>query len=70
MSVLEATVEKLKILSEDKIEAVSHYIDSLSNPPKGRFDDLVGCLTMEEADRFERAISDSSERIESGHQGW
>lgn len=70
MSVLEATVEKLKVLPEDKIEAVAHYIDSLSKPTKGRFDDLAGCLTTEEADRIERAINESSERIESSHQGW
>jgi hypothetical protein len=70
MSVFEATVAKLKVLPEDKIEAVAHYIDSLSKPTKGRFDDLAGCLTTEEADRFERAINESSERIESGHQGW
>ncbi len=76
MSVLEATVEKLKVLPEDKVVAVAHYIDSLSNLPtgrfddKGRFDDLAGCLTTEEADRFERAINESSEGIESGHQGW
>lgn len=70
MSVLEAAVEKLKVLPEDKIEAVAHYIDSLSKTDKGRFDDLAGCLTAEEADRFERAINESSEVIESDHRGW
>lgn len=70
MNILETTVEKLKALPEEKVEVVAHYIDSLSEHPKGRFDDLAGCLTTEEADRLERAINESSERIESAHQGW
>jgi len=70
MSVLETTVEKLKDLPEDKLQAVSQYIDSLTVKRKGRFDDLAGCLTSEEADRLEKAIIDSSERIESGHKSW
>ena len=43
MTVLESTVEKLKVLPEDKLEAVSHYIDTLNSRPKGRFDRLAGC---------------------------
>jgi len=70
MNVLETTVEKLKALPADKVEEVAHYIDSLSEAPKGRFDDLSGCLSTDEADRLEHAINESSERIESAHQGW
>ena len=70
MTVLENTVEKLKVLPEDKLAAVSHYIDTLSSRPKGRFDNLAGCLTTDEADRLEKAIEESCERIESNHQGW
>ncbi len=50
--------------------AVSNFIDSLTDSTKGRFDDLAGCLTQEEADRLERAINESSERIDSGQEGW
>ena len=70
MTVLESTVEKLKVLPENKLEAVSHYIDTLNSRPKGRFDKLAGCLTEDEADRLEKAIEESCERIESNHQGW
>ena len=70
MTVLESTVEKLKGLPEDKLEAVSHYIDTLNSRPKGRFDKLAGCLTDDEANRLEKAIEESCERIESNHQGW
>jgi|GEM_PF-2183586 len=69
MDTLETTVEKLKALPSEKVEKVAHYIDSLSEAPKGRFDDLAGCLSAEEADRLERAINESSERIEAPHQG-
>jgi len=70
MDTLETTVEKLKALPSEKVEEVAHYIDSLSGAPKGRFDDLAGCLSAEEADRLEQAINESSERIEAPHQGW
>jgi len=63
-------MEKLKGLPHDKLEAVSHYIDSLSSKPKGRFDDLAGCLSEEEADRLEKAIEESCERVESSNEGW
>ena len=69
MTVLESTVEKLKVLPENKLEAVSHYIDTLNSRPKGRFDKLAGYLTNDEADRLEKAIEESCERIESNHQG-
>lgn len=65
MSVLESTVEKLKVLPEDKIEAVAHYIDSLSKPTKGRFDDLVGCMEPEEVQKMERAINQAFEHIDA-----
>jgi len=70
MDTLKATVEKLKALPSEKVEEVAHYIDSLSEAPKGRFDDLAGCLSTDEADRLEHAINESSERIEAPHQGW
>ena len=70
MNTLEETVEKLKSLPAKKVEEVAHYIDSLSEVPKGRFDDLAGCLNSDEADRLEHAINQSSERIESVHEGW
>lgn len=70
MNTLETTFEKLKALPVEKVEEVAHYIDSLSETPKGRFDDLAGCLSTDEADRLERAINESSERIEAPHQGW
>ena len=64
MTVLESTVEKLKVLSKDKLEAVSHYIDSLSSQSKGRFDDLAGCMKPEEVDKMKCAINDAFERID------
>jgi hypothetical protein len=64
MTALESTVEKLRILPEDKLEAVSHYIDSLSNRARGRFDDLAGCMKPEEVDKMERAINEVFERID------
>ncbi len=64
MTVLEATFEKLKVLPEDKIVAVAYYIDSLSHPTKGRFDDLAGCMEPEEVDKMERAINETFERID------
>ena len=71
MDTLETTFEKLKALPSNKVEEVAHFIDSLSRAPKkGRFDDLAGCLSADEADRLEHAINKSSERIESFHQGW
>lgn len=70
MSVLETTVEKLKVLPEDKVAEVARYIETLEDKPKGRFDDLVGCLSEKEADRLENAIDESSERIEKSHDGW
>jgi len=70
MNTLEETVEKLKSLPPNKVEEVALYIDSLSKVPKGRFDDLSGCLSSDEADRLEHAINQSSEQIESGHEGW
>jgi len=70
MDTLETTVEKLKALPSEKVEEVAHYIDSLSGASGGRFDDLAGCLSAEEADRLEHAINESSERIEAPHQGW
>ena len=70
MTTLEKTVEKLKALPVDKVEEVALYIDSLSETPKGRFDDLYGCLSKDEANRLEYAINESSERIEASHQGW
>lgn len=69
MDALETTVEKLKALPSEKVEEVAHYIESLSETPKGRFDDLAGCLSTDEADRLEHAINESSERIEAPHQG-
>jgi hypothetical protein len=68
MNALETVVEDLKSLSPDKLEAVADYIRSLREP--GRFDDLAGCLSEEEADRLEKAIEESCERVESGHEGW
>ena len=70
MDTLETTVEKLKALPSEKVAEVAHYIDSLSDAPRGRFDDLAGCLSADEADRLEHAINESSERIEAPHQGW
>ena len=65
MTVLESTLEKLKVLPEDKLEAVSHYIDTLnSRPKKGRFDDLAGCMKPEEVDKMECAINEAFERID------
>lgn len=64
MTALESTVEKLKVLPDDKLEAVSHYIDSLSDRPQGRFDDLAGCMKAEEVDKMERAINEVFERID------
>lgn len=64
MTALESTVEKLRILPEDKLEAVSLYIDSLSNRPGGRFDDLAGCMEPEEVDKMKRAINEAFERID------
>ncbi len=64
MSILESTVEKLKVLPDEKVEAVSRYIDSLTPAPKkGRFDDLLGSMAHEEVDRMERAIHDACEQI-------
>jgi hypothetical protein len=63
MTVLESTLEKLKVLPEDKLEAVSHYINTLNSRPKGRFDDLSGCMKSEEVDKMESAINDAFERI-------
>jgi len=70
MDTLETTVEKLKALPSEKVEEVAHYIDSLSGASGGRFDDLAGCLSADEADRLEHAINESSERIEAPHPGW
>ncbi|MGJ8638366.1 MAG: hypothetical protein ACSHYA_03145 [Opitutaceae bacterium] len=70
MNTLETTVEKLKALPAEKLEEVANYIDTLSAAPRGRFDDLAGCLSADEADRLEHAINESSERIEESHQGW
>lgn len=70
MDTLETTVEKLKALPAEKAEEVAYYIDTLSEAPRGRFDDLAGCLSTEEADRLEHAINESSERIEATHPGW
>jgi len=70
MNTLETTVEKLKALPSEKVEEVAHYIDSLTGVPKGRFDDLCGCLSADEADRLEHAIHESSERIEAPHRSW
>ena len=70
MTALESTVEKLKVLPANKLEAVSHYIDTLNSRPKDRFNNLAGCLTDDEANRLEKAIEESCERIESNHQGW
>lgn len=66
MTILDATVEKLKILPEDKIVAVAHYIDTLSTPAtsKGRFDDLAGCMDPEEVEKMECAINKAFERID------
>ena len=63
MTVLESTVEKLKVLPENKPEAVSHYIDTLNSRPKGRFDKLAGCLTDDEAELLEKAIADEHPRV-------
>jgi hypothetical protein len=65
MTALESTVEKLKVLPASKLEAVSHYIDTLNSLLKVRFNNLAGCLTDDEADRLEKAIEESCERIES-----
>lgn len=64
MTALESTVEKLKVLPDDKLKAVSLYIDSLINRPNGCFDDLAGCMETEEVDKMERAINDVFERID------
>lgn len=64
MSVLEATVEKLKGLPEDKIKAVSHYIDSINSRQTGRFDDLSGCMDSAEVEKMEKAINHTFERID------
>lgn len=64
MTVLESTVEKLKELPENKLEAVSHYIDTLNSRPKGRFDDLAGCMEPGEVDKMECAINEAFERID------
>lgn len=64
MTVLESTVEKLKTLPENKLEAVSHYIDTLISKPKGRFDDLAGSIDSTEVEKMERAIEESCERID------
>ena len=64
MNVLESTVEKLKVLPENKLEAVSHYIDILNSRHKGRFDDLAGSIDPAEIEKMERAIEESCERID------
>ena len=64
MTALESAMEKLKVLPEDKLEAVSHYIDSLTDRPIGRVDDLVGCMEAGEVDKMERAINEAFERID------
>lgn len=63
MSVLEATVEKLKVLPEDKIKAVSYYIDSLNRPHSGPFDDLSGCMDPAEVAKMEKAINKAFEQV-------
>ena len=70
MTVLESTLEKLKGLPEEKVAAVADFIDTLESGTSGKFDDLAGCLTSEEADRLEHAIKDTCERIESSSQSW
>ena len=70
MGALETVVKELKDLPEDKLEAVAEYARSLRKRDSGRFDDLAGCLTSEEADRLEKAIEESCERIESSDQVW
>lgn len=64
MSVLEATMEKLKVLPEDKLMAVSHYIDNLSQRPRGRFDALAGCMDSAEVEKMEKAINKVFEQID------
>lgn len=71
MTLLEATFAKLKELPEEKIQAVSVYIDSLDRAHvRGRFDDLTGCLSAEEADLLDSAIKESCEHVEPGNRGW
>jgi len=62
MTVLEATLEKLKNLPDDKIEAVAHYIDTINHSPQDRFGDLAGCMAIEEVDKMKRAIEAACER--------
>ena len=46
MDTLETTVEKLKSSASEKVEKSPLITsDSLSEAPKGRFDDLAGCMS-------------------------
>jgi hypothetical protein len=64
MSVLEDTVEKLKALPKNKVEAVALFIDQLNKAPSGRFDDLCGCVAPEEVGKMEKAINQAFEQID------
>ncbi|MGF1453112.1 MAG: hypothetical protein ACFB21_13680 [Opitutales bacterium] len=64
MSVLELTVEKLKGLPEDKIEAVARYIDELGAPTVGRFDDLAGAMSHEDIAAMREAIDSNCEQVD------
>ena len=71
MTLLESTLEKLKSLPEEDLAAVHRYIDELHSPTAGgRFDDLLGCLTQDEANRLSDAIEESCERIETNCRSW
>ena len=75
MTALESIVEELKTLPPAKLDLVAAEVHDIvvkfKEPKKpGRFDDLCGCMSEEEADHFASAIEESCERIDPIQKSW
>ena len=70
MTALESIVEELKSLPPAKLDLVAaevhNIVVKLKEPKKpGRFDDLSGWMSDEEAARFSKVIEETCERIDA-----
>ena len=69
MSVLEAIVEELKSLPNEKIQEAAAFIHRLKEAgvkqKRHAFKETFGCMTQQEADEFQSVIDEGCERIES-----
>lgn len=68
MSGLSVIVEELKNLPPDKLEKAATFIHDLhevsKEAKKAALDDIFGWMSAEEADKYEKEIEESCERID------